>query len=43
MCSNSLGIVEINMNTLLAILIFIGGFAALIAIFALFIWVAIKL
>jgi hypothetical protein len=43
MCSNSLGIIEINMNTLLAILIFIGGFAALIAILALFIWVAMKL
>jgi hypothetical protein len=43
MCSNSLGIIEINMNTLLAILIFIGGFAALIAILALLIWVAMKL
>jgi hypothetical protein len=31
------------MNTLLAILIFIGGFAALIAILALLIWVAMKL
>jgi len=38
-----MGIIEINMNTLLAILIFIGGFAALIAIFALLIWVAMKL
>jgi hypothetical protein len=43
MCSNSLGIIEINMNTLLAILIFISGFAALIAILALLIWVAMKL
>jgi len=31
------------MNTLLTILIFIGGFAALIAILVLLIWVAIKL
>jgi hypothetical protein len=31
------------MNTLLAVLIFIGGFAALIGIFALLIWIAMKL